>query len=103
MAKLIHYPCITKVDFDEYKDWMDGISTKQGYKNYHTQSPDSGIFPALVVSYIHLTDKERVCTHTIISKKTLLKVLGLTQEEIKIEFDLNLEPILADTLEQREI
>jgi hypothetical protein len=98
---------MSKEDFEAYKDELEGVTTYPVYKHKHWGEKDYWLWPALIITLVE-THKEPPgqvieYNHTSISQKRLLKVLGLTQDELKIEFDMKSAEQIPEMLDTREV
>lgn len=109
MAVLTSYPCMNQEDFEAYKDSINQIlATTEVTEVSHIPTAIYWVWPCIVMTnsvWSYSGSKKLVsCYHTNIGARSILKILGLTKEEIKIEFDMKNElPQISDSLEAREI
>lgn len=104
---LLNHPCMTYDDLVAYQKRLDDISADNGNTNEHSFCQEQEtVYPALVVSLVSFlpnVPKVRYIAHTAITKNRLLKVLGLTTEDIKIEFNMKSVLALPELVEDREV
>lgn len=105
---LLNHPCMNNEDLQAYKKHLDDISAENGYTNEHSFCQEDGVvYPALVVSAVSvmpdLKKKVRYICHTALTKARLMKILGLTTEDIQIQFDMKSMPTLPEVVEDREV
>lgn len=108
---LLNHPCMSHDDFEEYKQSINDVLTGPNYRYEHSGEKDYWIWPALIMTVLTvMRDPKKQCLylvdcdHTSISQKRLLKVLGLSKEEIKIEFGaISTAVSELDVIENREV
>jgi hypothetical protein len=92
-------------DFEAYKHSFEDVNFSFTPNWEHTGEKAHWIWPALIITVVTIQGTEFSCHHTSLPKKELLYLLGLSQEELKIEFnnkDIQTE-LTPETFEQREI
>lgn len=101
---LTNHPCSNVDDLHEYLRELDRVSALKNKENDHVGIKSDWTYPCLVISAINLRDPKRnEMVHTHIKQISLLKVLGLTQEEIKFEFGQMSTEQTPEVVENREV
>lgn len=106
MSLLLNHPCRHKEDYDEYVSFLNKCSKERNRESSHSNPPEGTDWPGLVITLVDTTTepgRKDFFSHTLISRDRLLKALGMSQAEIKMEaFGISDEKI-PDDIEQREI
>ena len=106
---ILNHPCMSYAEFLEYRKELDDISAQSHFKNEHCgdKHSESWDYPCLVLTTVTMAmapQGERYVAHTHIPKDRLLKVLGLSTQEIKMKFDaLDATTVTPETFETREV
>jgi hypothetical protein len=107
MGVLLNHPCMNQEEFETYKDELESTPSSPVYKQIHQGVKDYWTWPALILTNISFTREPpgMVITyhHTSVSQSRLLKVLGLSQEEFKLEFNKRAPEQVPEISEQREV
>jgi hypothetical protein len=105
MSLLFNSVCESPEDFEDYKNNFNAVKFNYPVKFEHSGEKDHWVWPALIVTVVNCEGKDIHCHHTSVSRRALLSLLGLSQEELKLEFNsktatMNLTP---ETFEPREV
>lgn len=105
---LLSHPCMSYDDFVAWKERLDDISKENGNINQHGFVQANEVqWPGIVITSVEEVPNsrnKRYITHTVITKVRLLKILGLSTEDIKIQFECaGMAEVMPENFEAREI
>lgn len=110
MSVLLNHPCMSEEDFHDYAKELEAVKGSDGYRHVHYGVRPEWTWPALIVTIVEFSrdtenPRNTLCSyaHTSLSQKRLLKVLGLSQAEIKMEFNALPVELTPESFENREV
>jgi|SRR5665213_677771 len=105
MALIFNGVCMSHQVFETYKHNFEKVKFTNPIKWEHTGEKDWWEWPALIITIVDIKGTEFNCHHTSVAKNDLLHLLGLSQEELKLEFDTKDSKIelTPETFESREV
>lgn len=107
MSLIYSCPCMSKEDFEAYKKRFEDVKFSEPKTWKHLGEKGWWTYPAIIFTIVNVNDNVKVidCHHAILPKESLLKVLGLSQEELKFEFDTknSPDPTMPEQLDTREV
>lgn len=112
MALHFSKACITEGNFEAYKAELDKRASKSGkhYEIEHSRLEiDSPTLPAIVITVVDYSsaknpyDGKVEFGHCFITRDKLLKVLGMSQDEFKLEFNKLTPDQTPEGFETREV